>query len=173
MKRLYVKFLLPLSLEEVEKAFDRWCFQTTRFPSPEELLKCCGRSPTDRAESQWITLETYRDRISDEVCRVHKILIEIRTLNHVSEYSAAAAKRDLKARFIALYREEWLEWWSRGEIEQGETIIDYSPKTTIPAPVPESERAKPEDFKLFTSKLADLKRKVAIDKALAESDLEF
>lgn len=153
MKRTYVEFLLPLTPEEVTSAFKTWAFKSTSFPSPEELLECCGRSPKQRAERQWVTLDMERDRIADEVCRREKILVTLSTLSATSEYASGLARRDLQKRFVEEYRSEWLRWWTRGEIANGETTMDFRPKPKPIEPIAEDQRLKPEDLQRLKEKI--------------------
>lgn len=156
IKKTYIQFLAPLSPEEVPKAFKSWSFKSTKFPSVEELLECCGRSPKQRAERFWATLEVERDRIADEVCRKEGILVEVRTLSHASEFNSGLVRRDLKSRFVEAYKLEWLEWWSRGEISQGETVIDFRPKTEVPKPIAEEEKLTADQLAVLSSKIKSL-----------------
>jgi len=156
VKRVYIQFLVPLSPEEFDRAIKTWLFKSTSFPSVESLLECCGRSPGQRAERIWVTLEVERDKIADEICREEKILISLRTLQNGNEYSSGLARRDLQKRFVELYKTAWLEWWVRGEIVQGETLMDFRPKVNIPKPVPEDQRLTPEQFKFLNSKINKL-----------------
>jgi hypothetical protein len=156
VKRLYVEFLAPLTPEELELAFKAWIFKSTRFPSPEELLACCGKSPSQRAETNWLTLDIKRDHIADEVCRKHQILASLRLCGHGSEYEAGIARRELKKRFIDLYEVEWFKWWSTGEIDAGESIIDFTPKTVIPKPIAPEDKLTGAQISILTERISTL-----------------
>lgn len=156
IKQLYVEFLAPLTPEELDIAFKGWIFKSTRFPSAEELLACCGRSPTQKAESNWLTLETKRDQIADEVCRQHQILNSLRLCAHGSEYEAGVTRRELKARFCKLYEIEWFKWWTAGNIQAGETILDFSPKPTVTQAIGPEERLSDEDVKFLKKRIRDM-----------------
>lgn len=166
LKKVYLRFLAPLSPEELERAFLGWQFKSTRFPSVVELFECCGRSPTQQAEKNWMNLETKRDRIADEVCRKSGYLLSLRNLDHGSEFNAGLAKRDLKARFVAEYAEAWLDWWSRGEIEAGESIIDLSPPKPPSVLAPSELPPDPKDLDRLNSALSKLGMKVQRDKGI-------
>jgi hypothetical protein len=156
VKKLYVEFLAPLTSEELDLCFKAWIFKSTRFPSAEELLACCGRSPSQRAETNWLTLDVKRDNIADEVCRQNQILSSLRLCGHGSEYEAGIARRELKKRFMELYEVEWFKWWTRGDIEAGETILDFAPKPKVYESIPEDEKLSSEDLKFLKSKIANL-----------------
>lgn len=186
LKRVYLRFLAPLTPEKLLRAFTGWQFKSTRFPSVEELLESCGRSPKQQAEKNWLSLEMVRDRIADEVCREGGYLVSIRTLNHASEFNSGIAKRDLKARFVEDYSRAWLDWWSRGEIEHGETVLDFTPKAPTGRNIAEEEKPSAQDMSRLNAALSQIGIKVQSDKGMSaiarskkgltpinEDDLEF
>lgn len=165
VKRTYVEFLLPLTPEEVAIAFKSWSFKSTRFPSPEELLECCGRSPTQRAEKNWARLEMSRDRIADKVCQDLQLLASLRTLGALNDYESGRGRRDLKEQFTKAYCQEWLKFWVDGRIEEGETWLDFAPKAKIPEPIPEGERLSKQDL----VHLANTIKRLSIGKSIERS----
>ncbi|AXH76805.1 MAG: hypothetical protein [Caudoviricetes sp.] len=160
VKKLYVEFLAPLTPEELDLCFKAWIFKSTRFPSAEELLACCGRSPTQKAEINWLTLDIKRDHIADEVCRQNQILSSLSLCGHGSEYEAGIARRELKKRFMSLYESEWFRWWTRGDIEAGESILDFNPKPIKQVIIADEDKLRPEDFKVLNKAIAGLTDKM-------------
>lgn len=156
VKKLYVEFLAPLTPEELDLCFKAWVFKSTRFPSAEELLACCGRSPSQKAENNWLTLDIKRDNIADEVCRQHQILSSLRLCGHGSEYEAGIARRELKKRFIELYQVEWFKWWVSGNIEAGESILDFTPKPVEQIQIAPEDRLSPKDAAFLKKRIADM-----------------
>jgi len=167
VKKMYVEFLAPLTPEELDLCLKAWVFKSTRFPSAEELLACCGRSPSQKAETNWLTIDLKRDQIADEVCRQNQILSSLRLCGHGSEYEAGIARRELKKRFCELYEVEWFKWWVSGNIEAGESILDFTPTPVVQVQIKPEDRLSKEDTAFLKKRIADISKGKGIGRGKA------